>query len=205
MLFVNLHPERVALSLFQVTQRKTNPRIEMMLIGTLRNRANKLYNNYMVYDASTLTMHSLNRNEKYYFEVEAFDSGTDYYRERTEQTMGRGAEIELLRGREMVGRKMIVEGKNEYAFENILPGEYTFRHTFGPTMWRGELTEAHVIGSNEQATIKETLSDLGAGTQVLGKLEIEILPGKDSGKFIVTLNYDKSRQKGKEDSGHRTK
>ena len=29
---------------------------------------NKLYNNYMVYDAYTITIHSLNRDEKYYFE-----------------------------------------------------------------------------------------------------------------------------------------
>jgi xylan 1,4-beta-xylosidase len=153
----------------------------------------KLYNNYTVYDAYTATMHSLNRDEEYYFEVEAFDSGTDYYRERTERTMGRGAEVELLRGREMVERKMIVEGKNEYVFENIVPGEYMFRHTFGPTLWRGELTKAQVIGSDAQATITETLSDLGVGTEVLGRMEIKVLPGKDSGKFIVTLRYDKSR------------
>ena len=151
----------------------------------------KLYNNYMVYDVYTLTMHSLNRDEEYFFEVEAFDSGTNYYGERTEQTMGRGAEIELLRGRELVERKMIVEGKNEYVFENIVPGEYTFRHTFGPAMWRGELTEAHVIGTDNQATITETLSDLGMGTEVLGQLGIEVLAGKHSGKFVVTLKYDK--------------
>jgi xylan 1,4-beta-xylosidase len=151
----------------------------------------KLYNNYMVYDAYTLTMHSLNRDEEYFFEVEAFDSGTNYYRERTEQTMGRGAEIELLGGRELVERKMIVEGKNEYVFENIVPGEYTFRHTFGPAMWRGRLTEAHVIGADNQATITETLSDLGMGTEVHGQLGIEVLAGKQSGKFVVTLKYDK--------------
>jgi xylan 1,4-beta-xylosidase len=150
----------------------------------------KLYNNYMVYDAYTVTVHSLNRDEEYYFEVEAFDGGTDYYRERTEQTMGRGAEIELLRGREMVERKMIVEGKNEYVFEKIVPGEYTFRHTFGPVMWRGTLTEAHLIGSEDQAAITETLSDLGTGTKVLGKLEIKVLPGKDSGKIIAVLSED---------------
>jgi xylan 1,4-beta-xylosidase len=152
---------------------------------------NKLYNDYLVYDAHTLYIHSLNRDEKYYFEVEAFDSGTDYFQERTRQTMGIGAEIELYRGREMVGRKMIVEGKNEYIFENIVPGEYRFRHTFGPTMWRGELTEAHVIGSDDQVTLKESLSDLGVGTEVLGQLEIKVLPGNNSGKFIVTLRYDK--------------
>jgi xylan 1,4-beta-xylosidase len=151
----------------------------------------KLYNSYMVYDAYTLTMHSLNRDEDYYFEVEAFDSGTDYYRERTERTMGRGAEIELLRGREMVERKMIMEGKNEYVFENIVPGEYTLRHTFGPVMWRGELTEDRVKGPDNPVAVTETLSDLGTGTEVLGRLEIKVLPGKDSGKFVVTLSYDK--------------
>jgi xylan 1,4-beta-xylosidase len=149
----------------------------------------KFYNNYMVYDGYTLTIHSLNRDEKYYFKIEAFDSGTDYYRERTERTMGRGAEIELLRGSEMVERKMIREGKYEYVFENIVPGEYTFRHTFGPVLWRGELTGAQLIGSESQATVTETLSDLGTGTEVLGKLEINIIPGKESGKFIVTLRY----------------
>jgi len=150
----------------------------------------KLYNNSMVYDGYTLTIHSLNRDEKYYYKVEAFDSGTEYYRERTEQTMGRGAEIELLRGREMVERKMIVEGKNEYVFENIEPGEYIFRHTFGPVIWRGVLTKDHVTGSDNQATITDTLSDLGTGTTVRGKLGIKILPGKESGKFIVTLIYE---------------
>ena len=150
----------------------------------------KLYNDYLVYDAYTLFIHSLNRDEKYYFEVEAFDNGTDYFQERTRQTMGIGAEIELFRGREMVGRKMIVEGKNEYVFDNIVPGDYLFRHAFGPNMWRGELTQTDVIGSDDQATIHETLSDLGAGTKILGKLEIRVLPGRDSGKFIVTLRYD---------------
>jgi xylan 1,4-beta-xylosidase len=150
----------------------------------------KLYNSYMVYDGYTLTIHSLNRDQKYCFKVEAFDSGTDYYRERTERTMGRGAEIELLRGRETLERKMIVEGKNEYVFENIVPGEYTFNHTFGPVMWRGELTDIHLIGSGNEATITETVSDLGTGTEVLGKMEIKVIPGKESGKFIVTLRYN---------------
>ena len=153
--------------------------------------ANKLYNDYLVYDECTLYIHSLNRDEKYCFEVEAFDSGTDYFREETRKTMGIGAEIELYRESVMVGRKMIIEGKNEYVFEHIIPGEYRFRHTFGPNMWRGELTKEHVIGSGDQATITETLSDLGVGTKVLGKLEIKVIPGKNSGKFMVTLGFDK--------------
>ncbi len=157
----------------------------------------KLYNNYMIYDGYTITIHSLNRDEKYYFEVEAFDSGTDYYKERTEQTMGRGAEIELAQGRQMVERKMIVEGKNEYVFENILPGQYTLRHTFGPALWRGELTEAELIGSDDQATVTATLSDLGTGLKVLGQMEMKVIPGKQSGKFIVTLRYDKSHLDGR--------
>ena len=39
----------------------------------------KLYNNYMVYDADSVAIHSLNHGVKYYFEVEAFDNGTDNY------------------------------------------------------------------------------------------------------------------------------
>ena len=48
----------------------------------------KLYNSYMVYDANTLTIYSLNKNPEYYFEVEAFDNGTDYYRENTQANFG---------------------------------------------------------------------------------------------------------------------
>ena len=151
----------------------------------------KLYNNYIVYDDYTLRIHNLNRDENYYFDVEAFDNGTDYYRERTEQTMGRGAEIELTTGREIVERKMIVEGKNEYVFENIIPGQYTFRHTFGPVLWRGELTKAELIGSDDQPTVTEILSDLGVGTKVLGQMEMKVIPGEASGEIVVMLRYDK--------------
>ncbi|MBN1997330.1 family 43 glycosylhydrolase [candidate division KSB1 bacterium] len=159
----------------------------------------KLYNNYMIYDGYTMTIHSLNRDEKYYFEVEAFDSGTDYYKERTEQTMGRGAEIELTQGGgagigfargEMIERKMIVEGKNEYVFENITPGQYTLRHTFGPVLWRGQLTGTELTGSSGRITVTDTLSDLGVGTKVLGQMEMQVIPGKDSGKLVVILRYD---------------
>jgi xylan 1,4-beta-xylosidase len=151
----------------------------------------KLYNSYMVYDAYTITIHSLNKDPEYYFKVEAFDSGTDYYRERTEQTMGRGAEIELARGREMIERKMIIEGKDEYVFENIVPGEYILRHTFGPVLWRGELTKTELIGSGDQTTVTDTLSKLGVGTKVTGQIEMKVVPGKESGKFIVILRYNK--------------
>jgi len=160
----------------------------------------KLYNNYMVYDKYTITIHSLNRDEKYYFRVEAFDSGTDYYREKTEQTMGRGAEIELsggrgggmgMRGGGASVRKMTYEGVNEYVFDNITPGTYTLRHTFGPTLWTGQLTEIQLIGSGEQPTVTATLSNLGTGTKVRGQMELKVVPGKESGKIIVTFNYDK--------------
>jgi len=40
----------------------------------------KLYNNYMVYDADTVAIHSLNHGVEYYFSIKAFDNGTDYYR-----------------------------------------------------------------------------------------------------------------------------
>ncbi len=40
----------------------------------------KLYNSFLVYDADSLALHCLDRKTNYYFSVEAFDSGTDYYR-----------------------------------------------------------------------------------------------------------------------------
>lgn len=161
----------------------------------------KLYNHYMVYDANTLTIHSLNRNPEYYFEVEAFDSGTDYYRERTQKTLGRGAEIELSKvtaaqkgamfGQGPVDRKMIKEGIHEYIFENITPGDYVLRHSFGPVLWQGPLTSKELIGSGDKPTVTATLEKLGVGTTVTGQMEMKIIPGKESGKMVVLFNYYK--------------
>ena len=152
----------------------------------------KLYNNYLVYDNNTITIHSLNVEPEYYFEVEAFESGTDYYKEITEQTLGRGAEIELSAGRRMIERKMVKEGVDEYVFDNITPGEYTFRHTFGPVLWRGELTEAELLGSEGNPTVTDSLlTYLGRGNDILGHMELKVIPGKEAGKIVITLKYDK--------------
>ena len=80
---------------------------------------------------------------------------------------------------------------NEYVFDSIAPGNIHFRHTFGPVLWKGELTKAELIGSGDKATITDTLSDLGVGSKVLGQMEMKVVPGKESGKFVVTLKYDK--------------
>jgi hypothetical protein len=157
----------------------------------------KLYNNYMVYNTNTLTIHSLNLDPEYYFEVEAFDSGTEDYKEITEEVNGRGAEIELAKsaepGADFRGgnaiRKMTYEGVNEYVFENILPGEYTLRHTFGPVLWKGTLTSAQLIGSGNQPTVTAPLTELGVGTKVLGQMELKVIPGKESGKIVVITRY----------------
>jgi hypothetical protein len=150
----------------------------------------KLYNNFMVYDAYSLTIHSLYKDAEYYFLVEAFDSGTEYYRERSTQTMGRGIELELYRDDEMVERKMIYEGKNDYVYENIVPGRYYLRHAHDGILWRGELSKDDVIGSGEKATKTEALFKIGKGKEVLGDLVIKVLPGKESGKFVVTFRYN---------------
>jgi hypothetical protein len=161
----------------------------------------KLYNSYMVYAANTLTIHSLNKNPEYHFKVEAFDNGTDDYRERTQKTLGRGAEIELAKGgaaqaggmfgQGPVDRKMIQEGTYEYVFENITPGAYVLRHSFGPVLWRGSLTEAELIGAGTQPTVTATLEKLGVGTAVTGQMEMQIFPGKENGKMVVLFRYDK--------------
>jgi xylan 1,4-beta-xylosidase len=159
----------------------------------------KLYNSYMVYDANTLTIHSLNKNPEYYFEVEAFDNGTEYYREKTQQTLGKGAEIELSKdtgeqmsfwGGAVIGREMVKEGINEYVFDSIAPGDYVLRHTFGPVLWKGKLTNAELIGSGDTPTLTATLSKLGVGTKVTGQIEMKVIPGKERGKIVVLFNYN---------------
>jgi xylan 1,4-beta-xylosidase len=152
---------------------------------------NKLYNNYMVYDANTITIHSLNKEPEYFFKVEAFSSGTEYYRERTEKTMGRGAEMELAKENKIIERKMIKEGVNEYVFDKILPGQYVFRHTFGPNLWSGNLTKEQLTGPEDKPIITEILSPLGVGLNVLGQMELRVYPGKETGRIVITLNYNK--------------
>ena len=161
----------------------------------------KLYNSYMVYGANTLVIHSLNKSPEYYFEVEAFDNGTDDYRERTQRTLGLGAEIELAKdgsaqpggmfGQGPVDRKMIKEDIHEYVFENISPGAYVLRHSFGPVLWRGSLTAAELIGSGAQPTATVPLDKLGVGTTVTGRLEMQVFPGKEAGKIVVFFRYGK--------------
>jgi hypothetical protein len=151
----------------------------------------KLYNHYMIYDDYKVTINTLYRDAEYYFMVEAFDSGTDYYRERSTQTMGRGIELELFRDDKMVERKMIYEGQNDYVYENITPGQYYLRHAHDGVLWRGELIKEDVIGSGDKATLMKELFEIGRGEEVLGELVIKVLPGKESGKFIVTFRYDK--------------
>lgn len=154
----------------------------------------------MVYDANTLNIFSLNTNPEYYFEVEAFDNGTDYYRENTREIYGVGAEIELsidkgdqmsMWGGEVIERKMVKEGITEYVFEKIAPGDYVLKHTFGPVLWRGKLSNADLIGSGDKPTVTATLSKLGVGTEVTGEIEMKVIPGKENGKIVVTFNYNK--------------
>lgn len=158
--------------------------------------AGKLYNNYMVYDANTITIHSLNKGEKYVFEVTAFDSGTDYYRENVAGTMGRGAEIELSKGKAAGGygapnpslvRKMTYEGVDDYVFDNITPDTYSLGHTFGPMLWTGTLTEADLIGTGDKPTVTATLEEFGAGTKTLGHIVLKVYPGEKSGKIVVSF------------------
>jgi hypothetical protein len=40
-------------------------------------------------------------------------------------------------------------------------------------------------------TVSDTLAKLGKGLEVQGQMEMKIVPGKEGGKFVVILNYDK--------------
>ncbi len=159
----------------------------------------KLYNNYMVYGDNKLTINSLNTGSEYYYEITAFDSGTEYYRPVSEEVNGNGAEIELSEGRGGRGwggdattvRKMTYKGVGEYVFDNIKPGTYTLRHSYGPVLWSGELTEAQLVGTSGKPTLEAFLTELGTGLEVRGKMEMKVISGKETGKIVVTMTYDK--------------
>ena len=157
----------------------------------------KLYNSYIVYDKNTLYMHSLNTAPEYFFEVEAFDSGLDFYRENTLATLGSGAEIQLAKRvaggnsgyRQTADTKilMLKEGQQEYVFDNIVPGSWVLNHSYGPVLWAGELTEKDLISKkdNPKPTVEASLTLMGVGEKVTGSLEMKVIPGKESGKIVV--------------------
>ena len=155
----------------------------------------KLYNSYIVYDRNSLYMHSLNTAPEYYFEVEAFNSGLDYYRENPLETIGMGAEIQLAKGQGSFAYRgssttvyhMLKEGQTEYRFENLEPGNYVLNHSYGPVLWSGELTEKDLVSdkANPGPTVTAFLTPMGAGTEKTGTLEMKVIPGPKGGTMIV--------------------
>ena len=140
-------------------------------------------------------MHSLNTEADYVFSVESFDSGLDYYREKTEEVNGMGAEVEINKrgngnfgygGNELSKRVMLKEGVDEYVFEGIDPGHWVINHTFGPVLWDGELTAADLIGEGEPG-IEAKLTELGHGTTVTGELRMKVVRGPETGKVVINV------------------
>lgn len=163
----------------------------------------KLYNSYMVYWNSYLDIPSLNVDPEYYFEVEAFSSGTPRYVEDTFETRGRGAELDLVKeADEAAGtprstvRIMTYEtyGKDEvYVFDDITPGTYSLRHTFGVGIWGPQqLSEDQLIGTGTEPTVTALdLTQFGIGSTQWGTVEVRVYPGETSGRIEVTFKYDK--------------
>lgn len=158
----------------------------------------KLYQSEMVYGKNSLNINALNVDPEYYFEVEAFSSGTPRYVENMFETRGRGAELDLIRqpagGASTTSRVMTYEtyGKDEvYVFENITPGTYRLRHTYGVGIWGPEvLTEEQLIGTGTEPTLTAVdLTEFGIGSTQWGTIEVRVYPGPESGRIEVTLNY----------------
>lgn len=159
----------------------------------------KLYNSYIVYGKNSLYMHSLNTAPEYFFEVEAFSSGLDIYRENPLETIGLGAEIQLAkRGtgaggasgyRQTADTKilMLKEGQDEYVFEDLDPGNWVLNHSYGPVLWSGQLTENELISTeaNPKPTVTSKLTLLGEGTRTTGVLEMQIIPGREKGRMVI--------------------
>ena len=85
---------------------------------------------------------------------------------------------------------MIHEGKNEYVFDNITPGNYILRHSYGPVLWAGELGEAELIG-NGSVTVTADLTELGVGKNQTGMLRMKVVTGETCGKVVVNTEYSR--------------
>ena len=173
----------------------------------------KLYQSEMVYGKNSLNIKSLNVDPEYYFEVEAFSSGTPRYVENMFETRGRGAELDLVRqpagGTRTTSRVMTYEtyGRDEVYvdpqnagrqpqhgdFSGITPGTYTLRHTYGVGIWGPlQLTEDQLIGTGTEPTVTAlNLTQFGIGSTQWGTVEVRVYPGATSGRIEVTLKYDK--------------
>jgi xylan 1,4-beta-xylosidase len=160
---------------------------------------NKLYQSEMVYGKNALNINSLNVDPEYYFEVEAFSSGTPQYVENPFETRGRGAELDLIKqptgGTRTTSRQMTYEtyGRDEkYVFDGITPGTYTLNHTYGVGIWGPQqLTADQLIGTD---TTKPTvtaldLTQFGNGSTQWGTIEVRVYPGPASGRIEVTFHY----------------
>ncbi|MCR4824639.1 MAG: family 43 glycosylhydrolase, partial [Bacteroidales bacterium] len=160
----------------------------------------KLYNSYIVYDRNDLRLHSLNTASDYFFEVESFDSGLDYYRPRSEAVNGTGGEVEINKrvpGRPGAGygrdnqdtrRVMIKEGVDEYVFEGIDPGYWVINHSYGPVLWAGELSAADLVGDGEPG-IEARLTEMGTGTQVTAEMWMKVVRGPQTGKVVLQIRH----------------
>ena len=164
---------------------------------------NKLYQSEMVYGKNALHVDSLNVDPEYYFEVEAFSSGTPRYVDNPFQTQGRGAELDLIKqptgGTRTTARQMTYEtyGKDEvYVFDGITPGTYTLNHTYGVGIWGPQQLTADQLIGTDTTTPTVTALDLtqfGNGTTQWGTVEVRVYPGATAGRIEVTFHYTEHR------------
>ena len=165
---------------------------------------NKLYQSDMVYGKNALNINSLNVDPEYYFEVEAFSSGTPRYVENPFETRGRGAELDLIKrptgGTQSTTRQMTYEtyGKDEvYVFDGIAPGSYTLNHTYGVGIWGPQTLTADQLIGTDTTTPTLTALDLtqfGNGSTQWGTVEVRVYPGPTAGRIEVTFHYIKRGQ-----------
>jgi len=157
----------------------------------------KLYNSYIVYDANSFKLHSLNTESEYTFEVESFDSGLDFFRPKTEEINGTGGEVEINKrtpgqrgggygGDANTKRVMIKEGVDQYVFDGIDPGYWVINHSYGPVLWAGELSAADLIGEGEPG-IEAKLTEMGTGTQVTAEMWMKVVRGPETGQVVLEI------------------
>ena len=156
----------------------------------------KLDKSYRVYWNSYFNITSLDVDSEYYFEVEAFSSGTPRFVENTFETRGRGAELQFSRpGGTAYIMTYETFGRDEvYVFENCTPGNYSLTHRYGVGIWSSTaLTAAQLIGTGTEPTyVASNLTTFGIGSTQWGTIEVRVYPGATSGRIEVVLKYDKT-------------
>ena len=157
--------------------------------------AANLDKSYTVFWNSFLDIPSLAIGQTYYFEVEAFSSGTPRWVENTYETRGRGVNFEF----NIPG---LTQQRFNYTFETYGRDEvYTLQKNLttagayivhqGIYIWQRDLTAGDLIGpdTGEPSVVDLDCMRFGSGTTPWGSVDMRVYPSPTGGRIELTLRY----------------